>query len=152
MTGNTATPGRTAGGDARPDLAGGNVRQWQNQAGQLANDAQDLRRQLAQSGATQNDLKAVDEVIKSLRSMGAGGGNPDPRGLQQLAGTALDKAKKLDFDLRKRTDTSTDQMFLGGSEEAPPKYKSLVDEYYRNLSKKGGGTPLPAPPKGGGGK
>ena len=27
-------------------------------------------------------------------------------------------------------------------EEAPAKYKSLVDEYYRNLSKKGGGNRL----------
>jgi hypothetical protein len=59
----------------------------------------------------------VDEVIKSLRSMGAGGGSADPRGLQQLAGTALDKAKKLDFDLRKRTDTSTDQMFLAATKK-----------------------------------
>ena len=126
------------------------MRQWQNQANQLANDAQDLRRQLAQSGATQNDIKAVDEVIKGLRAMGAGQSGNDPRGLQQLAGTALDRAKKLDYDLRKRTDTSTDQMFLAGTDEAPAKYKSLVDEYYRNLAKKGGGTPPPAPKPGGG--
>ena len=69
------------------------------------------------------------------------------RGLQQLTATALDKLKKFDLDLRKRTDTTSNQLFLSGAEEAPAAYRPQVDEYYRALSKKtgGGSTPAPAP-------
>jgi len=152
LTGNTASPGQTAGGDARPDLAGNTVRQWRDQARNLANDAQDLRRQLQSSGV--KDLAPVDDVIKALRAMDSDKFASDPRNAQQLSTAALDKMKKLEFDLRKRTDTSNDSLYLSGSEDAPAAFRPMVDEYYRALSKKSGApAPAQAPtakPKGGG--
>jgi hypothetical protein len=60
----------------------------------------------------------------------------DPRGLAELTATALDKMRKLEFELRKRVDTTSDELYLSGADEAPPQYRSLVNEYYRELSKK----------------
>jgi len=134
-----------SGGDARPNGSFAN-RDVRTQAAQVANDVQDLRRQLAQAGGTQQDLKSVDEVLKALQAIKGDDVNVDSSGMQQLAATALDKMKKLEFDLRKRTDTTSDEMYLSGADEAPTKYRPQVDEYFRALSK---GT---APPKAAAGK
>ena len=40
--------------------------------------------------------------------------------------------------MRKKVDTTNEQLFLSGSDEVPPKYKELIQEYHRALSKKGG--------------
>ena len=125
------------GGDARPGSGGGGDygRQLRNQAGQLANDAQQLRRQLQESGGSAQDLQAVDEVLRNLRGMN-GEQTGDLTGLQQLSSAALDRMKRLEFELRRRTDTSSDQLFLSGSDEAPERYRSLVNEYFRELSQR----------------
>jgi hypothetical protein len=125
----------TSSGDARP---GGDVRQLANQARQLATDAQNVRRQLQQSGVPPKDLTPVDEVVKALQQLGNEKNLQNPAGLQQLYETAVDRFKTLEFEIRKRVDTSNDQLFLSGSEDVPPSFKSLIEEYYRALSKKGG--------------
>jgi hypothetical protein len=109
-----------------------------NQANNLADDAQRVRRQLQQAGVNARDLVPVDEVVKALRALGDEKAYNNPTGLQDLYATALDKFKKLEYDLRKRTDTSNQQLYLSGSEDVPPNFKALIDEYYRALSKKGG--------------
>jgi len=134
------SPDQAFGGDARPDQnrgmgTGGSFgRQLSNTAGQLAADAQQLRRQLQESGGSAQDLQAVDAVLRSLRELTSAAGSGTPSGLQQLSAAALDRMKKLEFDLRQRTDTTSDQLYLAGSEDAPVKYRSLVDEYFRSLS------------------
>jgi hypothetical protein len=84
------------------------------------------------------DLQSVDEVVKALRAMDSDKLGADPLGLQQLYGTALDKMKKLEYDLRKRTDTANDELYISGSEDIPKLWESIIQQYYRNLSKKGG--------------
>lgn len=115
-------------------------RQLRNQAGQLATDAAALRRQLQQSGASAQDLQAVDEVLRALRAMGDGQTGRNGTGLQELSAAALDRMKKLEFDLRKRTDTTSDQLFLSGTDEAPARYREQVGEYFRELSRRSGGA------------
>jgi hypothetical protein len=100
-----------------------------------------LRQALQQAGATGKDLAAVDDIVKLLKQMDGASQASDPRGLQQLASTALEKLTKFEWDLRKRVDTSNDALYLSGSEEMPATYKDLIEQYYRALSKKkaGGG-------------
>ncbi len=141
----TGTPSMSGGsGDARPGLSNGDARDVRNQARQLANDAQALRQRLQQSGATGKDLQSVDEVVKLLRGMDSDKASNDPRGIQELAATALDKLTKFEWDLRKRVDTSNDALYLNGTEDAPSAYKDMIEQYYRALSKKkaGGGGGL----------
>jgi hypothetical protein len=87
---------------------------------------------------TGKDLQSVDEVVKALRAMDSDKLGSDPIGLQQLYATALDKMKKLEYDLRKRTDTANDELYISGSEDIPKLWESIIQQYYRNLSKKGG--------------
>jgi hypothetical protein len=138
------TPGGMSGGDSRAANFRGDARQMANQATNLADDVSRVRRQLQQAGISGRDLQPVDEVVKALRALGDEKAYGDPAGLQDLYATALDKYKKLEYDLRKRTDTSNQQLYLSGSENVPPNFKSLVEEYSRQLSRK--------PVGGGGGK
>ena len=137
------TPGGMSGGDSRVANFRGDARQMANQATNLADDVSRVRRELQQAGVGGRELQPVDEIVKALRALGEVDAYGDPAGLQELYATALDKFKKLEYDLRKRTDTSNQQLFLSGSENVPPNFKALVEEYSRQLSRK---------PVGGGGK
>jgi len=132
-----------------------------NQAAQLAGDAQDLMRALQQAGANGKELQAVDDVAKALKEMSKDNAYKDPLGMQQLMAATLDKMKKVEWDMRKRLDTTNDQLFLAGSEEVPSNFKSLVNEYSKQLGKSGAApkspvkppvTPPAKPGRGGGGK
>jgi flagellar motor protein MotB len=115
------------------------MRQIANQARQLATDAADVRRQLSQAGVQPKDLAPVDDVVKALQALGNEKSPQNPKGLQELYQTAVDRFKVLEFEIRKRVDTSNDQMFLSGSEDMPPQFKALIEEYSRALAKKKGG-------------
>jgi len=97
-----------------------------------------VRRQLQQAGIAARELQPVDEVVKALRALGDEKNYSDPQGLQQLFSTAMERFKALDFEIRKRVDTTSEQLFLSGSEDVPASFRALIDEYYRTLSKKGG--------------
>jgi hypothetical protein len=100
-----------------------------------------MRQALQQAGATGKDLAAVDDIVKLLKQMDGAASNGDPRGLQQLSATALEKLTKFEWDLRKRVDTSNDALYLSGSDEVPATYKDLIEQYTKALAKKkaGGG-------------
>jgi hypothetical protein len=128
-----------SGGDARPNgMTGQDIRQFRNQASQMANDLQNLRRQLQGAGVDPKNLQSIDDVVKGLRSLDSDRAYADTKGLQTEA-QALDTLKKVEYDMRRKLDTSNQQLFLSGSDEVPAKYKDLVDQYYRALSKKAGG-------------
>jgi hypothetical protein len=116
----------------------GDLRQIANQARQLASDAQDVRRQLQQAGVPPKDLTPVDDVVKALQQLGNEKNLQNPTGLQELYQVALQRFKTLEFEIRKRVDTSNEQLFLSGSEDVPPSFRTLIEEYYRALAKKGG--------------
>jgi hypothetical protein len=122
-------------GDARPN---GDLRQLANQARQLANDAQTVRQQLQQAGVAPKDLTPVDDIVKALQQMGDEKKLVNTAGLTELYQTALQKFKTLEFEIRKRVDTSNDQLFLSGSEDVPAAFRTLIQDYYRALAKKGG--------------
>jgi hypothetical protein len=106
----------------------------------MGNDLQQLRRQLQAGGGQATDLRAVDDVARALRDMGSGKLEGNPLGMQQLSESALEKLRDLELSLRRRTDLTSDELFLSGADEAPPKYRPLVDEYYKELSRKSGGS------------
>ena len=133
----------SSGGDARPTS---DSRQLANQAKQLATDAQNIRGDLQRAGVQAKDLKPVDDVIKALKDMTTEKNLQNPKGLQDLYSTAVEKFKMLEFEMRKRIDTTNEQLFLSGSDDVPPAFRSLIEQYYRSLNKK------PTGPGGGGGK
>jgi hypothetical protein len=105
-----------------------------NQARQLANDVQQLGRVLRGSGATQQELQSLDEVGRALQQLSDAGRYGNPGNLQQLSQAALEKMRTLDFNIRKRIDTTNDQLFLSGAENAPANFQSAVSDYFKKLS------------------
>ena len=91
-----------------------------------------------QAGAAGKDLAPIDDVVKALGSLANEKNLQNPAGLNELYSTAVQKFKALEFEIRKRVDTTNGQLFLSGSEDVPPSFKSLIEEYYRTLAKKGG--------------
>ena len=140
MTGRPAQRG-AAGGDSR-NLGGqfpqGAARQFANEAQQAAQDATDLRRALANAGATKEDMAALEQVLAGLRQLGQPNAYNDPSATEELAARAMDKLQTLEFNLRKKVEKSN-QLFLNGSDQVPPAFRGSVEEYYRSLAKKGGG-------------
>jgi len=115
-------------------MGNGDMRQIRNSAGQIANDVQELRRQLQQgSGMDPADLRSVDDVVNGLRSLAALGSNADSRSIEQLTAQALEKMQKVEYDLRKKVDQSNQQLFLAGSEEVAPQFKKPVADYFKAL-------------------
>jgi hypothetical protein len=132
--------------DGRPD---GFDRQARNQAGSFVGDAREFRNQLQAAGGSRQDLQTVDEVIRALQSVASQLQPGNFQGMSELTAAALDKLKKLEFELRKRVDTTSDELYLSGAEEAPSRYRSRVDNYFRELSRGQpagpNGTPATAP-------
>jgi len=104
----------------------------------LQQQAQTVRNQLQQAGVANKDLAPIDDVVKALGAMSNEKNLQNPTGLNELYSTAVQKFKALEFEIRKRVDTTNGQLFLSGSEDVPPSFKSLIEEYYRALAKKGG--------------
>jgi outer membrane protein OmpA-like peptidoglycan-associated protein len=121
-------------GDARPVLGNGDMRQIRNSAGQIANDVQELRRQLQGGAMDPADLRSVDDVVNGLRSLAALGSSADPHSIEQLTAQALEKMQKVEYDIRKKVDQSNQQLFLAGSDEIAPQFKKPVDDYFHALS------------------
>lgn len=123
------------------------ARQFSNEAQQALQDAQGLRSALANAGASKEDMAALEQVLNNLKSLGSPNAYNDPAATQELAARAMDKLQTVEFNLRKKVEKSN-QLFLNGSDQVPPAFRGSVEEYYRSLAKKGGGTtptPTPAP-------
>ena len=84
------------------------------------------------------DFTVGDDVVKALQALGNEKNIQNPAGLQELFQTAVQRFKALEFEVRKKVDTSNEQLFLSGSEDVPPAYRKLIEEYSRALAKKGG--------------
>ena len=132
--------GTQQSGDGRPVLGNGELRQLRDQANQLANDLQGLRRQLQGANLDQPDLRNLEDVLNELRQMGV---TADPQSIQSLTAAALEKLQKVEYNVRKKVDTDNQQLFLAGSDEVAPQFQKQVEDYFRELSNrrgtKGGG-------------
>ena len=61
----------------------------------------------------------------------------EPRGLAQLVGQVVQGLKSAEFALRREMEgPDREKLFLSGSQDLPPGWQALVEEYYRSLSRK----------------
>lgn len=121
--------GQPAGG-AR--LSPGNARQFQQEFGQRRQDAERLRDQLAREGL---DVGELDRAIGGLRTLEGAEGLGDLDEIDVLQGMIIRGLKEFEFAVRREgSDADSDRLFLSGSDEVPPEYRPLVEEYYRSLS------------------
>jgi len=109
------------------------IRQFRNQWREWANDAEALRRQLQQAGMSPREL---EDVLRDLRQFDNDRVYADPQGLEKLQAAAIEKLKKFEFSLRRKTDNGNDSLSLSGSDQVPEGFRQAIEEYYRSLAKK----------------
>jgi hypothetical protein len=126
-------------GDARPmpgRFSAEQTRQFRGEARQRATDAEQLRRLLGQQKI---DAKELDEIIKGLRKLDDESVYANPETVGRLEQSVTDNIKRFEYTLRRRLEQNTNEVFLSGTDDVPEQYRKLVEQYYRSLSKPGGG-------------
>jgi hypothetical protein len=109
------------------------IRQFRRDFREWAADAQALRRQLQAAGVNPREL---DDIIRDLERFDTDRVYADPRGLELLQASAIDKLKKFEFSLRRKADGGNDSLSLSGSDQVPEGFRQAIEEYYRSLARK----------------
>ena len=122
-------------GDRRPGrLSPEDVRQFRGEARQWTNQAEQLRR-LLQGESQRLDTRQLDEILKGLRALQDDRVYQDAEELARLQTAVSENMKRFEFALRRRSESAAGQPVLSGSDEVPERFRKLVDEYYKSLSK-----------------
>jgi hypothetical protein len=109
------------------------VRQFRREYREWLNDAQALRRELQAQGVNPREL---EDIIRDLERFDTDRVYADPRGLEQLQASAIDKMKKFEFSLRRKAGAANESLSLSGSDQVPEGFRPAIEEYYRSLAKK----------------
>ena len=78
-------------------------------------------------------------MIDQLRELRKTTLQQDALAFQQLQQQVVDGLKQFEYALRRQVEGGDREIFLSGSEDVPPGYRQMVEEYYRSLSRSGGG-------------
>ncbi len=135
MGGSSANGGRPGGGGGggRGRLGAEETRQLRREISERARDAEAFRRALEESGISSPQAAALAQRLQGLAS---DRNFKDPLGLAELTGQVADDIKMLEYVLRREADGQRPELQLSGSEELPPGYRAMVEEYYRTLARK----------------
>lgn len=135
--------GNRAGGQVGPDggrfggWGGGNwsddeIRQYSRELDQRQRDAEQLRQQLQRGGVDTRDLGRLIDQLRELRKATL---SQDGVVFQQLQQQVVEGLKQFEYGLRRKLEGGDREIFLSGSEDVPPGYRQMVEEYYRSLSR-----------------
>jgi hypothetical protein len=134
------TPGPPRGGATRGDprrLSDEEVRQYAREFGQRNEQLRAVRDQLRRAGRPVEELQAVLDAMNRLEREGIWDNPAQVAGLNE---EVLEMLKRLEFDLRREVEGEAERRAtLTGSDEVPPGYRELVEEYYKALAREGGG-------------
>lgn len=112
----------------------GGARQFRREFRERLGDARDLRGRLAEEGI---DVRDLDAIIQRLRDLDDRASYGDPRALAELRSDVIQGLKEFEYALRRQLEGQGQQrLHLSGSDEVPPAYRKLVEEYYRSLSER----------------
>ena len=142
---------RQPGGQANPDQPGGGRPGFidPNSARQLGRELTDRRRaadslmaEVERLGFDGGDLR---DIAAELRRLENGRLFNDPSGLERLERDVLERLKAFEFALRRQVEGDAARPLVGPSDQVPPRFRALVEEYYRSLAR-GGRTARPPSP------
>jgi len=123
--------------DARGGFNPGAVRQYRDEARQRLADARELRDRLADLDIDPDD---IDQILRGLTDLADRRTYDDPVELERLQAAMADQAKRLELMLRVQlTGEERARLFLSGADAVSAEYRALVEEYFRALSREGGG-------------
>ena len=78
-------------------------------------------------------------IASSPRSSGwsRAGCWPTQTGLNRLEQDVLERLKAFEFALRRRLEGDATKPLAGAQDQVPPRFRELVEEYYRSLARTG---------------
>ncbi|HXG89708.1 MAG TPA: DUF4175 family protein [Vicinamibacterales bacterium] len=131
------TAGRFGGGDGfgsrRPgEFNADDIRQFREEARRWMGEGRELRDLLRQQNI---DARELDEILKRLRELEDVRPYRDANELQRLQSFVSEGLKRFEYGLRRKVGDEADRALVTGSDEVPPEFRKLVEEYYRSLSK-----------------
>ncbi len=95
-------------------------------------NAEGLRREATAQGV---DTRELDRAIEALRQLENSRAFSDPKGLEQLQTSMLERLKNFEFALYRSVGLGADgRPAAGARAAAPAEYRALVEEYYRVLA------------------
>ena len=138
-----SAPGERSAGGSQPGDGGGvpgrlgpeDVRQLRRELRERAREAEALGRDLGATAAG-HDLA---RIVRDMRRLDDDRIYGDPRALAALVASIADGVKSVEFALRREAEgPDGEKLFLSGSQDVPPGWQALVEEYYRSLARKPG--------------
>ena len=121
--------------DGFPGFSPEETRQFQREFGERRSTAERLRESLRGEGVAAEELEGIIQGLRRLENRQAYG---DPRGLAELQAAIIRELKDFEYRLSRRLGEQGErELLLTGSDEVPPGYRELVEEYYRALAGQG---------------
>jgi hypothetical protein len=115
-----------------PPLTAEEVRQYRAEGRQLYNDVSQLRAQLRNTPGI--DQTQIEDLLRMLRQLDDEKIYKDANELTRLNSAVSEALKHFDYAFRRQT-AEQNAVALSGSDEIPDGQQTLVEEYYRTLSK-----------------
>ncbi len=132
--------GVSSGGATRGDpepLSEEEIRQFSREFGERLAQARELRDRLAEAGREIPELEEAMDAMARLQDPESYGDLPQVAALQERIRENL---LRLEFQLRREVEgDGPGRAALTGSDEVPPGFRRMVEEYFRNLARRGGG-------------
>jgi hypothetical protein len=112
------------------------ARQFAREFADRRQAAQNLRDGLRRQNPNLSTAE-LDKAIEQLAKLQESGVSGDPASLDRLQADVIEGLKQFEFSLFKQLGiASAKQPATGTRADMPPEYKSLIEEYYRAISKK----------------
>ncbi|MGH9388455.1 MAG: hypothetical protein ACRD1Z_02500, partial [Vicinamibacteria bacterium] len=109
------------------------IRQLRREFRERVTDAENLRRELARQNL---DVPDLGEIIRRMEEFEKKQIFLNPLGLEKLEEDVLADLKQFEYWLRRELEgIGEEQLYLAGSDQVPPDYRQLVEEYFRSLSR-----------------
>ena len=129
-------PGRAQGESAA--FSPEEIRQFAREFAQRLSQARDLQEALSEAGESSPELEEAIDALQALQDPDSYGDLPQVAALQQQL---EENVKRLEFLLRRDVEGEPEgRAALTGTEDVPEGFRRLVEEYFRNLARSGGGV------------
>jgi hypothetical protein len=113
------------------------IAQYTREFAQRLAQARELREALEGTEQETQDLDAAIRALEQLRNPETYGDLPQ---IAQLQDRIQESLKRLEFILRREVEGERPgRAALTGSDEVPAGFRKMVEEYFKNLAKRGGG-------------
>jgi hypothetical protein len=120
-------------GNRRPiEFDPDDIRQWQREFRQRLGEAQDIRRLLQDEQFSAADL---DEIIRQMQELDDTRVYQDSEEIARLQTYLREELKRFEYRLRREVDVENEDLFLASSDDVPPGFRDMIEEYYRALSR-----------------